>query len=455
VTELGRALARLPLPPRLGRLVLEAARRGVLAEGALLAALLSERAAVRRPSPAESAALPDTDSDVLERWRDLRAAARSPESRTGTTGPAVRRVLQAARQIERLASAVENVPRERSSRGDSIAASSGVGAPPPGEATAEALRRSLLAAYPDRVARRRAEDPDRALMVGGRGLRMGPTSRVRRAPLFVCVEVQGAGRDATVHQASAIEAEWLDAAAVRIEETVELDSRGKIVARRRRLYHDLVLEEAPLARPDPSLATDLLVAAASQDPSAALGLNREPARGWVARVDFLRRLRPELALPDYSDEATLLEILVEAASGRGSLDELREAPVLDLLRARLGWEQLRRLDELAPERIRLASGRSAALVYEIGKPPVLAARIQDLFGWRETPRIAGGAQPLLLHLLAPNGRPQQITDDLAGFWERTYPEVRKELAGRYPKHAWPEDPRALPARPAGARSRRR
>jgi ATP-dependent helicase HrpB len=264
---------------------------------------------------------------------------------------------------------------------------------------------------------------------------------VRRSPLFVAVEVQGAGRDATVHQASAIEVGWLDPEALRVEEVVELDAgRGKVLARRRTRYRDLVLDEVALPRPDPQRAAELLVAHAARDPAGALGLDREPARSWLARIGCLREHRPELGLPALDEEPTIGEILAEAAHGKTALSDLREAPVLDLLRGRLSWPQRRALDELAPERLLLPSGRSAAIRYEPGQRPVLAARIQDLFGWQETPTIAGGKVVLLLHLLAPSSRPQQITDDLRGFWSRTYPQVRKELAGRYPKHAWPEDP---------------
>jgi ATP-dependent helicase HrpB len=455
VTPLGRELARLPLPPRLSRLVVETARRAAidassLDEGALVAALLAERGAARRPTREEAAGLADSDSDVLDAWRALRAFARDPRSGAAHVhAPAARRVHDAARQIGRL---VRESALEGSAGSPRLRAGRDAGKLPPPEPVEVVLRRALLAGFPDRVARRRADDPERAVMVGGRGVRAGPTTLVRRAPLFVCVEVQGAGRDATVHQASAIESEWLDPAALRIEDAVELDERtGRVVARRRSLYRDLILEEALLPRPDPERAAELLVTHATRDPRSALGLDREPLRSLLARIECLREHRPDLELPSLDDEATLAELVAEAARGRVTLAQLHEAPVRELLRDRLSWRQLQALDELVPERIRLPSGRTAAIRYEIGKPPVLAARIQDLYGWRDTPRIAGGKLPLLLHLLAPSSRPQQITDDLRGFWQRTYPQVRKELAGRYPKHAWPDDPSAASAAPARRR----
>jgi ATP-dependent helicase HrpB len=123
-----------------------------------------------------------------------------------------------------------------------------------------------------------------------------------------------------------------------------------------------------------------------------------------------------------------------------SLDELRRADWLTWLHAKVGYDRLAEIDRLAPEEIELPSGNRHAIVYEAGQAPVLAVRIQELFGWRETPRVAGGRVPLLLHLLGPNYRPQQVTANLASFWQNTYPEVKKELRRRYPKHAWPDDP---------------
>jgi ATP-dependent helicase HrpB len=153
----------------------------------------------------------------------------------------------------------------------------------------------------------------------------------------------------------------------------------------------------------------------------------------------LRGWRPELALPPI-DEAQLRDLLPALAAGRRSLVELRRAPVLDAVRGLLTAAQLAALEREAPERLEVPSGSRVRLRYEEGRPPVLAARIQELFGLAETPRVAGGRVPVLLHLLAPNQRPQQVTDDLASFWRVTYPQVRKELRARYPKHSWPEDP---------------
>jgi ATP-dependent helicase HrpB len=148
---------------------------------------------------------------------------------------------------------------------------------------------------------------------------------------------------------------------------------------------------------------------------------------------------PELQIPSF-DEAAVRDILRELCMGRRSVAELQSAPWIQTLQARLDWKLQQRLDEEVPEKLLVPSGSRIRLQYEAGRPPILAVRIQELFGMARTPRIAGGRIPVLLHLLAPNYRPQQVTDDLASFWANTYQDVKKDLKRRYPKHAWPDDP---------------
>jgi ATP-dependent helicase HrpB len=144
------------------------------------------------------------------------------------------------------------------------------------------------------------------------------------------------------------------------------------------------------------------------------------------------------------DDAQLRALLPALCYGRRALAEVRKAPWLTSLQSLLTWDQLQTIDREAPPRLSLPTGRQAPLEYQAGKPPILAARVQELFGWQATPRVARNRIAVLLHILAPNYRVQQVTDDLASFWRNTYPQVRKDLRGRYPKHAWPEDPLAEP-----------
>ena len=160
---------------------------------------------------------------------------------------------------------------------------------------------------------------------------------------------------------------------------------------------------------------------------------------FLARVHCLREWLPDLDLPTF-DEKQLQGLLSELCLGCRSFVELRQAPWLDVLRSKLLPHQWQTLDREAPTHIAVPSGNRMAIQYEPGRPPILAVKIQEVFGWRATPRIAGSRIPLLLHLLAPNHRPQQITDDLESFWNNGYLIVRGELRRRYPKHAWPEDP---------------
>jgi ATP-dependent helicase HrpB len=222
-----------------------------------------------------------------------------------------------------------------------------------------------------------------------------------------------------------------------------------VEARRRRYWNDLLLDETPVAIRDPAAAATLLAAEAASQIARLLPGPDTAAGSFLARVRWLATSAPDLCLPALGD-AELAALLPDVCIGLRSLDEIPRADWLARIHAVVGHDRLHEIDRLAPIQVELPNGRRYRLAYEPGQPPVLAARIQELFGVRETPRIAGGRVPVILHLLGPNHRPQQVTSDLASFWRSTYAEVRKELKRRYPKHAWPEDPLATAAerRPA-------
>jgi ATP-dependent helicase HrpB len=202
---------------------------------------------------------------------------------------------------------------------------------------------------------------------------------------------------------------------------------------------------------DRQRAGEVLAAAAARDPQRAARPASE-VDSFLHRVAFVQRWMPEIGLPSDCD-AFLRDAVVSLCAGRRSFSELRAADLMGALRDRLRRDQLVRLEREAPARYLLPRGRSVAITYAADKPPAAAVRIQDLFGVRETPRLAGGRVAMVLQLLAPNQRPVQITDDLESFWRNTYTEVRKVLRGRYPKHAWPEDPvNAKPVSRGGVRS---
>ncbi len=224
-----------------------------------------------------------------------------------------------------------------------------------------------------------------------------------------------------------------------------------MIAWKRTRSDDLVIAEAEVPVPAGGAAAEALAAAAAERLDRALPLDDREVESFLARVRSLAHWRPELALPAFG-EAEIRALLPALTAGRRSFAELRKAPLRDVLEGLLSREQREALEREAPEHLPVPSGSRIRLAYEPGRPPVLAARIQELFGLAETPQVAGGRVPVLLHLLAPNGRPQQVTHDLRSFWETTYQQVRKELAGRYPKHAWPQDPwTATPQRRPGRR----
>jgi ATP-dependent helicase HrpB len=221
----------------------------------------------------------------------------------------------------------------------------------------------------------------------------------------------------------------------------DADARG-VVARRVRRFDRLVLETRLLGKPDPARCRAALL-----DGVRALGLEvlpwSEAQRQWRARVACLRAWMPELGLPDASDGALLATLdawLGPFLEGKTRLAQLDSEALGEALRAPLDYAQRQGLERAAPTTLRVPSGLERRIEYAPDAPPVLAVKLQELFGLADTPRIAEGRVPVLLHLLSPAGRPLQVTQDLKGFWERTYPEVKKEMKGRYPKHPWPDDP---------------
>jgi ATP-dependent helicase HrpB len=428
-TKLGREMARLPVHPRLGRLLIEGQRFGRPERVALAAALLSERDPFARSlDEAAFSAGPRhaTPSDVLDRIEALEEYERTgrTSSALGTLNRgAARFVLRARDQLLRSVRHTHKGPSEHPQLGED-----------------EVVLRSLLAAFPDRVARRREAGGRRGVMVGGRGVRLAPSSGVLEPEFFLCIDVDAGQKETLVRQASAIERDWLPAEQMSASIEVAFDPDAeRVTARRRVRFADLVIEESDAALPDGDETARVLAAAAAERLERVAPPDDSPAGLYRTRVRCLREWMPELQLPPL-DDAKLHELLAWLCPGRRSFADLRKADWLQAFHNRLTHTQRQAVEREAPERLAVPSGSRIALRYEMGRPPVLAVRIQEMFGLRDTPRIAAGRVPVLLHLLAPNYRPQQVTDDLASFWANTYPQVRKELRARYPKHAWPEDP---------------
>lgn len=456
VTAHGRRMLRLPLHPRLSRLVIEAESRGVEGAACAVAAILSERDIRARHLLSTSheagiRARPKIHgtSDVLDLLDVFTEAAQkkfAPESlRNLNLNPkAVQNVERARRQLERLLRG-NGGPRR-----------------PPGAGAETELLISILAGYPDRVARRRkfsdkaAGDNLELSLAGGGSATLAPESLVRAEEFLIAVDAEerrgrGAMRGAAtlVRLASGIEPEWLlDLFADRIRETSHVEwnaqtERVEIVSRL--IYEELTLDESRknAAGGDEGVTRTLTEAALAAGFEELI--DRDAVNRFLAQVEVTRQACPELDLPHLVAEDARAGVAA-LCEGRSSFAELREAArgggLLHALRARLSPEQARALSKMAPERVALARGRMVRINYESHKPPWIASRLQDFFGMKEAPRIAGGRVPLVLHLLAPNGRAVQVTTDLDGFWGRHYAQIRRELSRRYPRHAWPENPLA-------------
>lgn len=326
-----------------------------------------------------------------------------------------------------------------------------VKAPPPDDIPAHALGDLLAHAFPDRIARQHPDDPRRYVMANGRSLRLFDDSALFGEAWLVASELRLEDRDSLLLRGAPVdEARLREAFPARFIESDRVvwdASRRRIAAVRERRFDRIVLDSRPLATPDRSRFAEALLDAVRQ-----LGLEALPwtdaLRQWRERVRCLGEWQPDAGWPDLSD-AALIESLEQwlrpALEGLTRLDALSEGDLAHALKSRLAWDRQRQVDLLAPVRIAVPSGLERPIGYQHGAEPVLAVKLQELFGLTHTPCILEGRQPLTLHLLSPAGRPLQVTRDLEGFWERTYPEVRKEMKGRYPRHPWPEDPRSAPA----------
>lgn len=435
ITPLGNRMLALPTHPRLARLLLAAAERGMLREGAALAALLSEKDIAERGRSGGAPGARRGASDLLGRLdllAEAEAARFAPSLRSRGVDPAAAR--QAAKfrdDLIRLGARLAKPARHR--------------AEPEGGDREETLLQLLILAYPDRVARRRGAE-ETGVMVGGRGVRLAPESVVRERELFLALDPREERRRGTlelrVSIASEARLEWLEELvpqSIRRERLTRYDAdRERVIAMNQLWYEDLLLREDPAPPADAREASTALFEAL-RPRAAAFFREDEAAAAWLARHEFVRLAVPELEWPAINDEA-LVDQFPFLCHGKSRASEVREAAKVPYLEGMLTPAQLRELDQSAPETITIPSGRRVRLTYEPGRQPVLSAKLQELFGWTETPRLARGRVPLLLELLGPNFRPVQVTSDLKSFWTTTYAQVRKDLRGRYPKHPWPEDP---------------
>jgi ATP-dependent helicase HrpB len=422
ITPTGHRMAALPIHPRMARFLLKSEELGIREAASLAVAVLTERDPTR--------GLLDTGSilhrcDVYAKVSQLRSALSDGKSHRNSN--AIKNAKRIANQLERLLQQTASV--ESTAPDDEVDS---------GGTEEERMRRSLLSAFPDRLARRRQDDATKGVMVGGRGVRRSKRASVRESELFLCIDIDAGGSEATVHVASDIDEDWLAPERLRTETEYEFQPTSRaVIARRCTYFEDLLLHSTPVECKPHAQTTALLAQHARLDLAACFPKNHATEE-FLQRVRFLNTAMPNEGLPAL-DEQAVDEVLLDLCQRCTSISELSQSPWLDHLRGRYSYEQIQKIDRYAPAKMTVPSGNTIAIRYQEGKRPRMEVRIQEIFGWNASPRLAQTV-PLQLHLLGPNYRPQQITDDLENFWAETYTHIRKELRRRYPKHHWPENP---------------
>jgi ATP-dependent helicase HrpB len=471
LSDRGRRMLRFPVHPRLARVLVEAEDRGVADEGAILAALIGERDVRERGrghglgGRGQAGGRPgavDGGADVialLEVFEGARAARFSREAvRSAGLDP------RATESAERARKQLAGLVRDRAHRSPAPASSrqpTTVAPSAPGALSRAALDRELaraaLAGFPDRVGRRR-EAGSRTLVLAA-----GGTAELGYEPdgdFLIALDAEeraagGRGPTTTVRLGCSIDPDWLadvEGGDLRASDVLELDAATERVVRRSRLaFGALTLDETVRpAEPSPEVSRLLVEAAlargldAFDEPGALASLR--------ARLQVVARAYPELAVPALGDD-TIRATLTAACEGLRSFSDLRAVGLSRRVADALPPAVRARLATDAPGTVTLPGGRPVPVHYETDQPPWIESRLQDFFGLVRGPSVAGGRTPLTLHLLAPNGRAVQVTNDLDSFWRNHYPTLRRELGRRYPRHAWPEDGRTAtppPPRPPRA-----
>ena len=424
ITAHGRTLTKLGTHPRLAHMIVRAAERGMAHLAFEIAALLGERDLLRNT-------VRNATRDI-----DLRLRLEALHDRRGL--PRELTLDPSARQ--RVLRSIEQLSRQLRASGIAVNTAS---------ADIDRDTGTILAlAYPDRIAMSRGGG-GRYLLSSGRGALLVGTHSVAQEEFLVVADLDAGERDATIRLAAPLKRAALEeafGAQIETRERIEWDARESgVVARRERWLGSLKLSEQRLDQPDPSQITNALLVGIRELGLAALPWTKE-ARALQARLEFARRVdsKADPPWPDVGDAtlvATLEHWLTPWLDGLSRRDHLQRLDIHAALIGLLSWNQQQRLDELVPTHLVVPSGSRIPIDYS-GASPTVSVRLQELFGLRDTPSIGAGRVPLTLQLLSPAHRPVQVTQDLMSFWARGYPDVKKELKGRYPKHYWPDDPLA-------------
>ena len=413
ITACGRQVVALPLHPRLGYMLVRAKEHRLARTAALLAALLDERDIIgQAPAPTV---------DIGERMRLLLAFEQNrPALPPYLDRGLCRRLLGQVQQWLRILSC----PKEEAVNLGEVG-------------------RLLAYAYPDRIAQIRPGSRHRYQLAGGRGAELPAADPLGGQRLLVAPQVDARPGDGRIFLAAVVELEALRLSQPQLfreDDLIAWDDEQKRVHCRRELRLDQLIITSTTRPPSASEEVRAAFLEGVQKNSASLPWTKE-ARQLQARISSLAFWQ-DGQWPDCSD-ATLaenLDWLAPYCLNLHRLDQLQTLNLAAILLSRLTWQQQAQLDRLAPTHLRVPSGSSIRLQYQPGQPPILAVRLQEVFGLADSPMVCDGRIRVLLHLLSPAGRPVQVTADLQSFWQTTYGEVRRELAGRYPKHFWPLNP---------------
>ncbi|HKJ03995.1 MAG TPA: ATP-dependent helicase C-terminal domain-containing protein, partial [Geopsychrobacteraceae bacterium] len=430
LTPLGNRLALIPTHPRLGSLLLMAEQLGCLALACDTIALLSERDIRQQRQEAEQR----SESDILDRLELLWKSRRQSERRDFQT---VERTATYWRQYFKLP-ATKSQP----------------------DCDPRLIGKLLACAFPDRIGRQREPGSNRYLFASGQGGRLSRRSALYNETFLVATELTGRRAE---------EGQIVQASRLKLDDILELypdilwrkqvfwnRKEGRVQGRKVRSLGKLNLSEKPTAvtADDTSL---VILDALCEEGLGLLDWNRE-VETFRARVLTVSNKINNNNWPELTDDNLLLNIdkwLLPFMGKCKNRSDLKRLNLLPALQSLFDWSQLQRLDKLAPERLKVASGSSIRLQYSMDNPPVLAVKLQEMFGQADTPYIADGRIAVQLHLLSPAGRPLQVTQNLRSFWDEVYPEIKKEMRGRYPKHLWPDDPwNTLPTRHTKRRNKK-
>ncbi|SCY80333.1 ATP-dependent helicase HrpB [Paenibacillus polysaccharolyticus] len=420
LTPFGRRMNTLGVHPRLASMLLRAAELGLASYASTLAALLQEPAGLRSSSASAGGA----GTDLRPRVEALLAAGSSggpPAAAAGADGAAVRRMLQESRQ---LCSALGNAAAD------------------PVRPDEDSCGLLLSFAYPDRIGQRREDG--RYLLSSGRGVRLAGAESLSRSAYLVAAEADDQGADARILLAAPVQEQAMLRAAQHLlheEVLVAWDRTTRSVrAHKRQRIGAIMIKESMIAQPPEDQVLEALLSGIRLEGLDILPWSKT-SRQLAERMRFLH-----LHMPDWPDlienhlTDELQEQLAPYLAGMRSAADLKKLSMHDVLLGGLSWAQRQQLDEEAPTHIQVPSGSRIPVDYSNPEDPILAVRLQEMFGQQETPHIGGGRVPVTLHLLSPAQRPVQVTRDLANFWRETYFEVKKDLKGRYPKHYWPDNP---------------